>query len=175
MKLSLQVLLVVFIFFFIGAKAQQPHFIYIQTENKQPFYVKVDKAVYSSTISGYVIISKLIDSTYNLSVGFLKNEWPQQNFSCTINKKDQGYILKNLGDEGWGLFNLQTLEVSMANKSVNEKKVLTQERTDSFSNMLAVVVNDPGIKQQVVQQEEEKADTVIQYSSTKDITALAKN
>ncbi|MFI5205956.1 MAG: hypothetical protein ACHQVK_03365, partial [Candidatus Paceibacterales bacterium] len=84
--------LIVFLCSFLGAKAQQPHFIYIQTENQQPFYVKMDKAVYSSTVAGYVIIAKLLDSTYNFSVGFLKNEWPQQNFTCTINKKDEGYL-----------------------------------------------------------------------------------
>ncbi|MGG9971326.1 DUF4476 domain-containing protein [Ferruginibacter sp. SUN002] len=133
----------------LNSAAQQSRFIYIQTENKQPFYVKVDKRVFSSSASGYVIIPKLIDGTYNLSIGFPKNESPAQNIQCTIDKKDQGYLLKNFGDKGWGLFNLQTLNVLMAGAGAqnNTPSVVKEEKTDAFSNMLADVVKDPSIKQ----------------------------
>ncbi|MGC4102220.1 hypothetical protein [Ferruginibacter sp.] len=36
-------LLPVCLLLFIRLNAQQSHFIYLQTENKQPFYVKLDK------------------------------------------------------------------------------------------------------------------------------------
>ena len=98
MKLIITALLSAFIFLSVGAKAQQTHFIYIQTSDKQPFYIKMDKTVYSSSTSGYLILSKLTDSTYSFSIGFPKSEWPQQNFSCSIDKKDKGYLLKNFGD-----------------------------------------------------------------------------
>ncbi|UEG51266.1 DUF4476 domain-containing protein [Ferruginibacter lapsinanis] len=134
------------------AFSQQNRFIYIQTENKQPFYVKLDKKVFSSASSGYVIIPKLVDGTYNLSIGFPKNQWPAQNIQCTIDKKDVGYLLKNFGEKGWGLFNLQTLDVLMAlNSTGNADNVVVKEtQTDAFSNMLSDVVNDPSIKQSAV-------------------------
>ncbi len=133
------------------AFSQQNRFIYIQTENKQPFYVKLDKKVFSSASSGYVIIPKLIDGAYNLSIGFPKNEWPAQTIQCTVNKKDIGYLLKNFGNKGWGLFNLQTMDVIMAdNTDQNVPNVVIKDtQTDAFSNMLSDVVNDPSIKETV--------------------------
>ncbi len=162
MKLNIAAFLFAFLFLLAGAKAQQTHFIYIQTSDKQAFYVKMGKNVYSSSVSGYLIISKLLDSTYNLSIGFPKSEWPQQNFDCTIDGNDKGYLLKNFGDKGWGLFNLQTLDVTMAGNKPTENNSLKEERTDSFSNMLSAVVKDPGIKMTTKKAPEVKTPDTIQ-------------
>ena len=108
------------LFISFSIQAQQNHFIYIQTENKQPFYVKLDKKIYSSSASGYLIIPKLKEGIYNLIVGFPKNEWPEQKIKSTLGDKDLGYLLKNFGDKGWGFFNLQSLNIVMADN--NEKK-----------------------------------------------------
>lgn len=152
--------------YFTGT-AQQSRFIYIQTENKQPFYVKVDKKLFSSLASGYVIIPKLTDGTYNLSIGFPKNESPVQNIQCSIDKKDQGYLLKNFGEKGWGLFNLQTLNVLMPSATVQSAPPVIVNKTDTFSTMLSEVVNDPTIKQVVqapkiepVKKEEPKIEVI---------------
>ncbi|UAY51533.1 DUF4476 domain-containing protein [Ferruginibacter albus] len=155
MKLLKPALLIFSLFLVFRATAQQPHFVYIQTDNKQPFYVRTDKTIYSSTASGYVILGKLVDSTYNFSIGFPGNTAPQQNFTITVSKKDLGFLLKDFGEKGWGLFNLQTLDMVMANKPAPKSNVLVQERTDSFSNMLATVVNDPRIKQEEIIKKEE--------------------
>lgn len=128
-------------------KAQQNHFIYIQTENKQPFYIKIDKKIISSSVSGYLIIPKLTDGEYNFTVGFPKNEWDDQNFICKVDKKDAGYLLKNFGEKGWGLFNLQTLDVNMAVNKPETKTPGANDKSDEFSTMLSTVVNDPSIKQ----------------------------
>ncbi len=135
-------------------KAQQNHFVYIQTENKQAFYVKVDKKVFSSTGSGYVIIPKLTDGNYRFSIGFPKNEWPEQQISCKIDKKDAGYLLKNFGDKGWGLFNLQTMEVNMSGPDAGVIPVRSEEnKSDAFSNILSNVAKDSSIRKQPVKQE----------------------
>jgi len=131
----------------VAAKAQQNHFIYIQTENKQPFYVKLDNKLLSSTASGYVVLSKLKSGTYNLAIGFPKSEWPEQNLPCTITNKDLGFVLKNFGEKGWGLFNLQTLDVVMADEKKKTNVVAVETKTDEFSTLLSSVVNDPTIKQ----------------------------
>jgi hypothetical protein len=130
----------------IKSAAQQNHFIYIQSDNKQPFYLRWDKKIISSTISGYLIIPKLVDGTYTFNVGFPKNEWPEQTFTCTINKKDIGLLLKNFTDKGWGLFNLQTLDITMAAAKPEKPVVPVETKVDEFSAMLANVVNDPSIK-----------------------------
>jgi hypothetical protein len=136
-----------FLFLLPGLKAQQNHFIYIQTENHQAFYVKVEKKVFTSSASGYLILPKLKDGSYQLSIGFQKNGVAEQNMVCTIDKADIGFILKNFGAKGWGLFNLQTLDVIMGNTVSSSNTVSVVTKTDAFSNMLSEIVNDSSIRQ----------------------------
>lgn len=144
--------------------AQLNHFIYLQTENKQPFYVKMDKKIFNSTISGYMIIPKLHDSIYNFSIGFLNAENKEHDFSCSINNKDVGYLVKNFDDKGWGLFNLQSLQVVMS--GTKEQDIARTSKTDAFSNLLSDVVNDPAIKQENQVQSEDKRKSVDQQVVT---------
>jgi hypothetical protein len=111
----------------LTAFTQQNHFVYIQTENKQPFYIKLNNKLLSSSASGYLIIPKLQDGSYELTIGFPKNEWSEQNVTCAVNKKDAGYLLKDFGDKGWGLFNLQTMEVAMSGDAAATNKVVIEE------------------------------------------------
>ena len=57
--------------------------------------------------------------------------------------------LKNFGEKGWGLFDLQTLEIMMGEKIIREepKKVPVPQpiTTDAFTVTLAAVINDPGL------------------------------
>ena len=160
MKHQLFGLFFIFLCISISVKAQQNHFIYIQTENKQPFYVRQDKNVYSSTASGYLVLSKLKTGSYDLVFGFPKNEWPEQNIHCSLEDKDLGYLLKNFGEKGWGLFNIQSLSVLTANENSKKNDVVKEVRTDAFSNMLSTVVNDPTIREnEPVKQEVKKRIT----------------
>jgi hypothetical protein len=137
-------------FVVLGSFSQQNHFIYLQTENRQPFYVKLDKKILSSSASGYIIIPKLQEGNYILAIGFPKNEWPEQTVTCTVNKKDAGYLLKNFGDKGWGIFNLQTMEVIMLGTRLSEKENTgVEDKSDIFSNTLSNVVNDPSIVRKI--------------------------
>ena len=149
-------LLILFIFPLHGIKAQQNHFLYIQTENKQAFYVKLEKKLFSSSASGYLVIPKLKDGTYNLAIGFPKSEWTEQNLVCTINANDAGYLLKNFDEKGWGFFNLQTLAIAMASDTVKPRKIEVVNKTDAFSTMLSNVVNDSTIRQTETVREEIK-------------------
>lgn len=130
-----------------AALAQQNHFIYLQSDNRQPFYVKLQTQVWSSTASGYLILSKLTEGKYDFKIGFPKNEWPEQTFTCTVGKKDLGYSIKNLS-KGWGLLNMQTGEIiSLSGKSPEQKAKLKEPVGDDFSNLLANIVDDPAIRQ----------------------------
>ena len=129
----------------VSISAQLNHFIYLQTEGKQPFYAKLDKRVMSSSVSGYLIIPKLKNGTYNITVGFPKQDKSEQTYTCAINDKDAGYLIKNFGENGWGLFNLQTLDVTMAAAKKNSG-LSTTEKADDFSTMLSEVTNDPSVK-----------------------------
>lgn len=138
-------IMIIFLLLSLGTSAQINHFIYLQTENKQPFYVKLDKTLLSSAASGYLIIPKLTDGNYKLIVGFPKNEWQEQIFNCTVSQIDAGYLLKNFGEKGWGLFNLQSLDVTMALLPNETVPVNKNDKADAFSTLLSTVVADPSI------------------------------
>jgi hypothetical protein len=126
--------------------AQQNHFIYLQTDNQQPFYVKLDRKILSSSTTGYLIIPKLKDGDYTLVIGFPKDQWPEQTVKLTINK-NTGFQLKNFGEKGWGLFNLQSFEIIMAESAPSKSSSDSLEKkTDVFIDMLSDVVSDPSIK-----------------------------
>lgn len=86
----------------------------MQSETRQPFNVVVNKKVFSSTSTGYVIIPKLAAGSYNIIVGFAPGTFPDQSFNINIDKKDLGYSLKNFSEKGWGLFNLQSFGITYA-------------------------------------------------------------
>lgn len=118
-------------FWLSGLSAQEKHFVFIQSDNNQPFYVSLDGKLYSSTASGYIIVPKLTEGNYNFYIGFAKNTFPEQTFQCKINNKDLGFNLKDFGEKGWGLLNLQSLAVTTAesgntdniSKALSEKDV----------------------------------------------------
>jgi hypothetical protein len=131
------------------SSAQQYHFVYIQTDNKQPFYIRTNNIIYSSSPSGYVVVPKLIGAYQQFTVGFPKNEWPSQTMSIDLGDKDQGYLLKNFSGKGWSLFNLQTMElVSKSSQPAPKPAQSNDIKTDEFSNVLADVVNTPSLKEE---------------------------
>ena len=141
--------------------AQQHYYLYIQSDDRQPFYVRLSEKVYSSSESGYLIIPKLDDGNYPVLLGFPRNIYPEHQFQVRLNKKDRGFQLKRSANRSWELVNLQNQEI-IANSAANAgNSELTGERkTDAFSVMLANVVNDSAIL--YAQQKPEPAKPVVQ-------------
>lgn len=130
------------------ARAQQAYFIFIWSDNQQPFYVRLAEKTYSSSAIGHLIIPRLQDSTYSLVVGFPKKQFPEYAFVVSFNKKDLDYQLKNTAGEGWVLFNAQTSEtvkprqdnlVKTTNPSLGERK------TGAFATLMSGLVNDSAV------------------------------
>ncbi|NLR82590.1 DUF4476 domain-containing protein [Chitinophaga eiseniae] len=86
----------------------QHHYVYIQSEKGQPFYVKYNGQVLSSTERGYIILPQLSSGTTPITVGFPKNESPEVKFDLRIAKNDQGFLLKKSGDAAYSLYDLQS-------------------------------------------------------------------
>jgi hypothetical protein len=147
------------------ASSQKVYFVYLQSETDQPFFVKMNERTYSSTASGYLILSKLRDSVYNFSIGFPQNKWPEQNFSIAINRKDYGYLLKNFGEKGWGLFDLQTLAVQTSSTpalKADATEGTKEQNISAFTDILYKAADDPSLKEKPVQAKmEEKKPQVI--------------
>ena len=121
--------------------AQQYYFAYVQTDNKQPFYLKMNDKVLSSSASGYVVIPKLSSGNYSVTFGFPKDQFPQQTINLNIASADAGFLLKDFGAKGWGLFNLETMQVAMNNSAGNSALIPTTLNQDIFSNTLAGAAN----------------------------------
>lgn len=142
---------------FIGSQvySQRVYFVYLQAENRQPFYVKKENIVYSSSSTGYLILPKLIDSTYNIVVGFPGQQWPEQYFSIKINKADHGFILKNFEAKGWGLFDLKTLDIQMSGSGEvkpESPKAVGNQDASSFAGILSKASDDPTLNDKQVKQ-----------------------
>ncbi|HSQ44566.1 MAG TPA: DUF4476 domain-containing protein [Ginsengibacter sp.] len=153
-------------------KAQQPHFIYLQTENGQPFYVKLNNKVLSSSSTGYLILPKLSDGDYKLNIGFPKKEFPEENFQIAINNNNEGFLLKNFGEKGWGLFNLQSFAVEMGEGESASGTVSKNIESNPFSKMLANVVKDSSILQKNEPIDEEPVKQVVTAPKTDSIVTV---
>ena len=76
-------------------------------------------------------------------------------FTASINKKDHGYLIKNLGDKGWGLFDLQSLDLQMSASNVKKETGFynndnTNTQVNAFTALLAKATDDPSLRQNAV-------------------------
>jgi len=149
----------------LSLKAQKIYFIYLQTETGEPFFVRLNDKLYSSTESGYLIVPRLRDSTYNFKLGF-PGKNIDLNFKTTIDKKDHGYLIKNLGEKGWGLFDLQTLSLQTATSNSRTSGQMSNSAgvtVNAFTDLLSRATDDPSLKQNVFfAKEEEKKPQPVQ-------------
>ena len=165
-----------FVFLFFAStslNAQKVYFIYLQTDNQQPFYARIGEKIYNSSTAGYLILSNLRDSTYSVNIGIQGSDVADQPYSIPVNKKDQGFLIKNFGDKGWGLFNLTSMATIMPqSKSVNSAQtVKTEKREDNaFTNLLAKAADDSTIKEKPVIEKpvEKKADATASNTEKKE-------
>lgn len=121
--------------------AQKVYFLYLQTDDQSPFYVRMANKIYSSSVSGYLILPNLTDSTYNLGLGFAKSTQPETRFAVTINQNDKGYLIKNFSD-GLSLFDMQDLSIVKSVSAVKDNTVY-ETKTDKFSAILSKAADDP--------------------------------
>jgi hypothetical protein len=123
LKRFLFVLAVLVVSLHLGAQDPE-YFIYLQSERSQPFYVRYEGKVLSSSDKGYLIISKVHAGTASLRIGFANGSGPEQQFLVKMSgTNDQGYLIKKDGDEGYALYNLQTFAAIRPSKGVPKESV----------------------------------------------------
>jgi hypothetical protein len=111
----------------VFAQEKTDYFVYIQNEKSQPFYLKYKGQVLSSSPKGYIILSKMEQGeSVPVTVGFPKNEYPEQSFLLKVNRRDQGLLLKN-GDEGFALYDLQSFAITRAGEGLVAKQKKTED------------------------------------------------
>ena len=133
----------------LSVRAQESHFIYLQTENNQPFYVKLGNNIMSSSSAGYIILPKLKEGIQTFFIGFPKSNNPEQKFVVNLEDANKGYLIKNFDEKGYALFDLQSLALvqNAGSDVVVEKQPEPAKDNNAFSQLLANVVHDSTILQ----------------------------
>lgn len=136
------------------ASAQATHYLFFQTENNKPFYLRLMGSTLSSNASGYLLIPKITDGKYEIHIGFAQSEVEQQ-FELTVEGKDLGFSLKQELDNSWSLFNLVDFT---QNKG---KTVATAPKPPIKTEDEVVVQHDAKeAEKQIDKKETKKVDTV---------------
>lgn len=146
--------------------AQKEHFVYLQSDGGRPFFVRMGEHTYNSSSKGYLILSKMRDSSYTFRVGWPGKTDEQVYFTMPVSGRDRGLLLKHFEQEGWGLFDLQTLEVVRSHGAPNTNSSVKYEprQVSNFTDVLAKAANDPTLRMKEVRvvelPKEEKAVAV---------------
>jgi hypothetical protein len=127
----------------VSVTAQKVYFIYLQTDNNTPFYVKMGDKIYSSATSGYLILSGLPDSIYRFSIGF-PSDGRESRFSVQLSGKDRGLLIKR-SESGPVLSDLQTSSIIRPQADESEKGISYQRRNDDFTLLLSKAANDSSL------------------------------
>jgi hypothetical protein len=172
--------ILIYLLLSIPASAQKVYFMYLQSENQVPFYVKMGDKIRSSSGSGYLILSSLVDSAYNFAVGF-PAVTGESRFTVALGGKDRGFLIRQ-SDNGWNLVDLQTSQqIKPQNNEANN--ISYQARNDAFTSLLSKVADDPGLllipvvaKEDVTIKEKKKAEKPAESNfPVKDSTAVVQN
>lgn len=141
---------------FNSISAQDNHFVYIQSENHKPFYLRINSKLFRASGDGYLLVSGLSKSSYQLYIGMDNPPAPEWKFNCEIANEDLAYTLKS-SSKGLELTPMgkTTAVAGIKEEPRPEKKpvlnntpVLTGPASDdAFSMLLSGVVNDPTIRE----------------------------
>lgn len=146
--------------------SQQTHFIYFQHEQSAPFYIKYKDQILRSSSQGYLILSRLNKGMHAINIGLSDSGQHMLNFMIDSLKSDKGYLIKDFGASGWGLFDLQTSVVlygkndDLAGSATRNKYRADSLLGDGFGDMLAKVTKDSTVKYVSVINTESKADSI---------------
>lgn len=165
------ILFIVFLGLIYTSSAQKVYFIYFQSENGQQFFVKTGDKFYNS-VSGYLILSKLLDSTYDIAIGFPQKKGSEQYFSVPVKSKDHGFLIKNFEEKGWGLFDLQTMAVQMSSiKTTQTGTSVNKNNVSDFTDMLSKASDDPSLKQKqtTIKPAEDKKELTVKEQAQKEL------
>jgi hypothetical protein len=122
------------------------YFVLIQADDERAFYIRLDSQLQSSSPEGHLILARLMDSAYTITVGFPGQIYPEQRYLLNIGHKDRAFHLRRQ-DNRWGLIDDQgqTMPV-VADPAAAEMPLLTgSKKDDAFSQMMAAIVRDTAV------------------------------
>lgn len=124
------------------------HYFFIEADAQQPFYVRWNGTLLSSSAGGFLLVSKVEEEKILMTIGFPMNKFPECNFELDAMNRDRGFQLKNFGEKGWGLFDRTSLQIIMPVISSSEKLIVVAKQPDnSFGAVLSEVTGDSTLQE----------------------------
>lgn len=119
------------------------HYIFIEAEGQQPFYLKKSGETYSSTATGFIILSKLNAKDIEFIIGFPNNLFPEVAFKVNGLVKDRGfYLIKQTEGKGWVLLDRSNSEL-ISGGMVQAKTIISSSSSSTgFAELLADATGD---------------------------------
>ncbi|MBO9572662.1 MAG: hypothetical protein J7497_10725 [Chitinophagaceae bacterium] len=130
---------IVLIFSMFLAEAQQDHFVFIQDTEGKPFYVRMVDKSYSSSPDGHIILPMLKDSIYNMFIGFPGSGGTERLYSIGVNGANRGF---ELTDNTLTDIISESIVIPMSSQ---DKSLIGTRKSDTYSLLMAGVVNDTAV------------------------------
>ncbi|HTR29703.1 MAG TPA: DUF4476 domain-containing protein [Puia sp.] len=125
---------------------QPCYFVLIQSDNGQPFYVRVNNRIYSSSSAGHLILSQLKDSIYPIAIGFPGQPATERRYLLNVRQRDWVLYLARQG-KTWGLYDKQEQELPSAvdTAAIGRPPLSGVKKDDPFSQMMSAIVQDTAV------------------------------
>lgn len=143
----------------LPARAQKEYFFYFQSDNYSPFFLKINEKVHSSGADGYLILPRLLDSTYTFSIGRIGAQALESRFTVPVNQKDRGFLIRE-SDRRIQLFDLQTLRTIQPQESGSRAGTSFIRKDDPFTRLLALAADDTTLLYVYTEPEKPSTETV---------------
>jgi len=122
------------------------HYIFIEAEGQQPFYLKRGGETFSSTGSGFIILSKLNQKEIDFIIGFPNKLYPEVAFKIAAIQQDRGFALKKIEGKDWALEDRQSLALIKGGPvDVKAASQSSPTSTAGFADLLADATGDKSL------------------------------
>ena len=160
---------------FQGLSAQ--HYIFIEADGQQPFYLKQGNKMVSSSAAGFLILPKITASELEFSIGFPKNSYPEVSFYINGTDRDRGFQLKLMEGQGWSLFDRTSLEVikGEAPKAAPIEMQLPKKDEGSFAKLLSNATDDKSLLDATPKKDNVEKTAPVKAIAKNGLTAAATN
>ncbi len=155
--------LVVLLSFLSGRTLSQDYFVFIGSDHRQPFYVRIDSQVYSSSAEGHLLVAPLKDSDYILTIGFPGQTYAEKRYGFSMRGKDQEFELRRQDDGNWRLYDElgKNWVTALEKEGGAEIGLAGIKKDDAFSRMMAGVVHDTAVLYNTYSMEEALKDSSV--------------
>ncbi|MBA4259618.1 MAG: hypothetical protein C0446_10670 [Chitinophaga sp.] len=122
----------------------QNNFLYIQSDNNQPYYIQVKDKIHSSNGKGYLLVPSLADGDYGIILGFPAGAYSEYLFKFSVSGKPKGFSLRINQEGEWMLMDMVSMAL-IRGESVPQSTAASP--TDKQVQKISERTIDSGIEQ----------------------------